>query len=259
MLKCRFSAVLLAFLFSMSPSLVRADVSPANQKEAESAFRALDALARRTRAQGDLPRWSNPEHAGVLGRFWDVEITLGAPPYRSADIPALLAIGERAAAVYKTYVLFTPQNGSLPDTAANTFKYQNEIARAGAYQLRVQAAGIDAIADLLTTLPADQMNEARRTGLRQLRLGIMEYVTGMTLMLRSPDLRPENRTLVLDALSDTAARWAAAATPTDRVAMATQIDAVLPSLSGPALDKAQALKSAFARQDCAGLCAIDRQ
>jgi hypothetical protein len=258
-LKYIVPALLLTFWLTVPPSLVRAEVSSANQNEAASAFQALDILVRQTRAQGDLPRWSNPDQAKVLGRFWDITATLGAPPYRSADVPALLTIGERSKAVFQTYVLFAPQNDVVPDTASNTFKYQDEITHAGTYCLRVLAVEIDALADFLKTLPANQMNKARRTGLRRLRLGIIEFVSGLTLMLRSPGLRAENRTLLLDSLSDTAAQLASVAVPVDRAAMMALIDTVLPSLSETERDKAQAFKSVFARQDCTGLCAIDAQ
>ena len=249
------TGLVLALWLGVAPA--SADIAPAHQAEAASAYQAVDALARRTRAQGALPRWSNPEDAKVLGRFWDVRATLGTPPYRGADIPALLAIGERAGTVYKTYFLFAPQGGAVPDTAANSLEYQDEIARAGAYQLQVQAASFEAVADFARTLPADQMNETRRQGVRMIRLGAVQHVTGLTLMLRSPGLRPENRAVLLDALVETAARLAAATTIADRAAMTAQIDAVVPSLSGAERSKAETLKAAFARQDCAGLCALD--
>ncbi|WP_090709542.1 MULTISPECIES: hypothetical protein [unclassified Beijerinckia] len=258
-MKYTFPALLLALWFGLAPSVAQADVSASNQNEAASAFQAVDALTRQTRAQGDLPRWSNPEHAKVLGRFWDVKATLGTPPYRSADVPALLPIGHRAGALYKTYVLFAPQAGTVPDTAANTAKYQDEIARAGAYLLRVQAVGLEAIADFVETLPAAQMNAARRDGLSKLRLGINEMVTGIVLMLRSPDLRSENRGLLLDALGEGAATLAASTPPADRTALIAQIDTVLPGLSAPEREKALALKAAFERKACVGLCAVEAQ
>lgn len=148
-MKSIISALVLALGIAVSPSNGHADISPGNRAEAVSAFQAVDALARETRAAGDLPRWSNPGHAKVLGRFWDIKATLGARPYRSVDVPALLEIGDHASALYKAYVLFTPQAGMVPDTAANTLKYQEEIVRAGAYLLHVQAAGFEAIADFV--------------------------------------------------------------------------------------------------------------
>ena len=219
----------------------------------------MDGLARQTRAQGDLPRWSNPDHAKVLARFWDVKATLGTRPYMSADLPALLAIADRAGALYKTYVLFTPQSGAVPDTAANTSKYQDEIARVAAYLLRVQTAELEAIADFVKTLPAAEMTEPRRAGLQQMRLGINEMVTGAVLMLRSPGLHTANRDILLNTLADIAVTMSASTPPADRAAMIAQIEAVLPVLAGPGRENALAFKSAFERKECTGLCAVEGQ
>ncbi|MBN9080311.1 MAG: hypothetical protein BGP04_18760 [Rhizobiales bacterium 62-17] len=258
-LKTVFPAVLISLWLGLSPSSSQAEISQANQAESAAAFQAVDALARQTRAAADLPRWSNPDHAKVLGRFWDVKATLGAPPYRPADVPALLPVIDRAGSLFKTYVLFAPQAGMVPDTAANTAKYQDEIARAGAYLLRVQAAGLEAISDFLATLPAAQMNAARRDGLRKIRLGINEMVTGIVLMLRSPGLRSENQAILLDALAEGAATLAASTAPADRTALVAQVNTVLASLSGPERAKALAFKAAFERKECTGLCAMEAQ
>lgn len=256
-LNAAIAGLALAVRLSFLPSWARAEISPANQKEAATAFQAVDALARQTRAAGDLPHWSNPEHAKVLGRFWDARATLGVQPYRSTDVPALLDIGDRAGALNKTYVLFAPQAGAVPDTAANILKYQDEIVRAVAYLFRAHAAGSEAIADFIKTLPADQMNKARRDGLIKMGLGINEMVTGNVLMLRSPGLRPDNSALLLDALVDTAATFAATFSPIERAAMLAQLDTALPSLTAPERKKVLSIKAAFARQNCAGLCAIE--
>ncbi|CDZ64312.1 hypothetical protein [Neorhizobium galegae] len=68
-MKIMFFLLSLGFSLAVTPS-VRAEVSIASQNEAATAFQRLDDLPRQTRALGDLPRWSNPEHAKVLGRFW---------------------------------------------------------------------------------------------------------------------------------------------------------------------------------------------
>jgi len=251
--------LLFAGSFVLSASLGEAGVSPSNQSEAAIRFEAVDDLARQTRAQGDLPRWSNPDHAEILARFWDAKATLGTPPYISADLPALLATADRAGALYKTYVLFAPQSGAVPDMSANTSKYQDEIARAAAYLLRVQAAEFEAIADFVKTLPAAEMTEPRRAGLQQMRLGINEMVTGAVLMLRSPGLYTANRNILLNSLADIAVTMSASTPPADRVAMIAQIEAVLPILAGPERENALAFKSAFERKECTGLCAVEGQ
>ena len=145
----------------------------------------------------------------------------------------------------------------VPDTAANTLKYQDEIVRAAAYLLFVQAAGFEAITDFVKTLPAAQMNKARRDGLLKIRLGISEMVTGNILMLRSSGLRPENRALLLDALVDTAATFAASVAPADRAAMLAQLDTVVPSFTALERGKVLSIKAAFERKECSGLCAIE--
>lgn len=254
-----FPAFLIAIWFGLSPSSSFADVSPSNQNEAAASYQALDTLARQTRAQGDLPRWSVPEHAKILGRFWDVKATLGTQPYTSADVPALLAIADRAGALYKTYVLFAPQPGALPDTASNTSRYQDEISRAAAYLLRVQTAELEAISDFVRTLPAAEMTAPRRAGLQQAHLGITEMITNVILMVRSPGLRPVNRDILLSALADSAGIIASSTSHADRAALLSQIDAVLPVLTGPQQEKALTIKSAFESSACAALCALEEQ
>ncbi|MGQ4275402.1 hypothetical protein [Terrihabitans sp. B22-R8] len=250
--------LLLAVWLGASPSSARAEISSAHQQEAASAFEALDALVRQTREQGDLPRWSNPAHAQVLARLWNVEATLGSPPYLASDMPALFTIAEKAGAVFKTYLLFSPKSDIAPDTAANSAEYQDEITRAAAYMTKVFAVQLEATSDFVATLPPAQMNGSRREGLRRVRLGIMEQVSGFTLMLRSPGLRSENRILLLDALNGSSGPLTKAISLADRAAMMAQIDAALPSLSEAERDKALTLKAAFASQDCTGLCALER-
>lgn len=258
-MKHAFPALLIAISLGLLPSSGFADVSSSSQNEAAASFQALDALARRTRAQGDLPRWSIPDHAKVLGRFWDVKATLGTPPYKSADVPALLAIADRAGALYKTYVLFAPQAGSLPDTASNTSKYQDEISRAAAYLLRVQTAELEAITDFARTLPTAEMTAPRRAGLQQMRLGINEMITNVIQMVRSPGLSPVNQDILLSTLGDSAEVMAASTPRADRAAVIAQIAAALPGLTGPQQEKALAFKSAFERNECTALCALSEQ
>ncbi|WP_349961591.1 hypothetical protein [Rhizobium sp. ZPR3] len=232
-------------------------MSPSNQAEAAASYQELDALARQTRAHGDLPRWSISDHAKVLERFWNVTATLGSPPYTSSDVPALLTIGDRASALYKTYLLFAPQPGTLPDTAANTSKYQDEVSRAAAYLLKVQAAELEAMSDFVSTLPAAEMTAPRRAGLQQVRLGINEMMTSVTLMVRSPGLNPANRGILLSALADNASVMAASTPRADRAALVAQTEAILPALTGPERAKALMFKSTFEHGECGVLCALE--
>ncbi|MBN8949157.1 MAG: hypothetical protein BGP09_23200 [Rhizobium sp. 60-20] len=252
-----FPTLLVAIWFGFSSTPGSASMAPSNQAEAAASYQALDALARQTRAQGDLPRWSISDHAKVLGRFWDTKATLGSPPYTSSDIPALLAIADRAGALLKTYLLFAPQPGTLPDTAANTSKYQDEVSRAAAYLLKAHAAELEAMSDFVRTLPVAEMTAPRRAGLQQARLGINEMMTSVTLMVRSPGLNPANRDILLSALADNAAVMAAATPRADRAALIAQTEAILPALTGSEREKALAFKSTFEHGECGVLCALE--
>lgn len=256
----RILLVLFAVLWGASLSTgCLADVSAANQNEAVAAFNAVDALARQTRAQGGLPRWSNPEHAKVLARFWNEETTLGKPPYRSSDVPTLIAISGRAGALFGTYLRFAPQGGTAPDIAANTTEYQDEVARGGAYLLRVEAIVLEAVADFIKTLPPAEFNQNRREAFQRIRLGIAGMIVGIVQMVGSPGLSPANRDILLTALGAGAEIMAPAAPLPQRAAVAEEINRALPGLSGTARQKALTIKAAFERGGCEGLCAVEAQ
>lgn len=249
-------AVLVALSLLGAPSAWASP--PATAKaELEAAFADLDALARRTRQAGDLPRWSDPDGARVLGRLWNMRAILGAPPYAASDVPVLLDIFDRQNAVYKTYLLFTATPGALPDTAANTVRYQDEITRAAAALLHVAAAEMDAIEAFWASLPAEGRTPARRAGAQQMRAGMVEFVTGALTALRLPQLKPDNSRILTQALVETTAALARALPRPDRTALGAQAAAAGAALLPETRDRLAPVVTAFARADCTGLCAIE--
>ena len=257
MSKPLISALFLSLCFCASAIPANAGVSTANRQEQASAFAALDARARETLQSGHLPRWSDPEDAPLLARLLNQEKTLGTGPYTAADVPLLLEISDTNVLAFKSYLMFTPKPGTVPDTAANTALYQDEVSRLAAYQIAATGALAEAIDDFVAKLPKAEMSQVRLDGLRQMRLGLLQQVNGVTLMVRSPGLKPENRGLLLNALAENAARIASAATPADRTSMVALTDTLLPDLSGDDKSKALAVKQAFAQTTCEGLCKID--
>ncbi len=170
--------------------VARAGTPPSARAEVKAAFADVDALAQKARAAGDLPRWSDPDGARVLGRIWNVPAILGAPPYAAADVPVLLEITALENTVLKTYALFAPEPGTLADPAANGTRYQDEIVRSGAFLLHAQAAEVEALAAFWASLPPADRTPIRRRGLQQLRTGMVEFLTGMLMMLRSRRCAP---------------------------------------------------------------------
>ncbi len=241
----------------MASSGPQAAVPESGVSTLKAAFADLDALARTTRAVGDLPRWSNPDHAKVLARVWDASAILGAPPYGSADIEPLMTIGDAEIAVYKTYAFFSPSPTALPDTARNGGVYQNEIARSGAFLVRLFAAELAAVADFFGKLKPEEVNDVRRRGLQTMRLGMTELVSGAALFLRSPGLRPENRAVLVESFAESGQALADGMTPTDRAAMMAQVDTIMPSLTELERARLGVFRLALAGRSCTGLCSVD--
>ena len=230
---------------------------PANAPVLSQAiYGEIDALARQTRRSGTLPRWSDAAQRAVLARFWDEDALLGRPPHRSAEVSALIGIGESHAALLKTYLLFARKSGDLPDMAANGFEFQDEIARAMAFELAVMAATVPALEDFVAGLPAAEMTAIRRQGLRQMRLGFSGAIAGMALFARSPGLSEANSDIVAGALARHAAPLARTFELSDRRAGAANAAAALPALAANARANMEAFIAAMSRTDCEGLCAI---
>lgn len=224
--------------------------------ELQAALTDLDALARQTRQAGDLPRWSDPEGARVLGRVWNLRTILGAPPYVAADTPMLLDIFDRQNAVYKTYLLFTAVPGELPDTAVNTIRYQDELVRAASVILHVFAAEVDALAAFWTSLPDEARTPTRRAGAQQAQAGLVEFVTGVMTVLRVPNLKPDSRRILTQTLDETGDAIARALTQPDRLGLSAQITAAEAAQSPEGRGQLAPFVTALARTDCTGVCAI---
>ncbi|MCZ0734643.1 hypothetical protein [Phreatobacter sp. AB_2022a] len=234
----------------------RAEVPPSAPAELAAASAAFDTLVREARQRDTLPRLSVAGDAAILQRLWDADALLGRPPYAAADVPRLLAIVERQSRIIKTYALFSADPAAAPDTARNVATFQDEITRAQAFLIMVFGAAAPALNDLVSRLPPGQFDETRKQGLRQMRLGILEYVSGIVLALRSPALSPANRQRVTQAFADNAVALAALVSGDDRVALSAAMITALPALTGEAQASAKRFIAAMQETPCEGLCAL---
>ena len=253
----RTVAVLLAAAAATAMALnARAEV-PANAPGlSKTIFAEIDALARKTRQSGTLPRWSDAAHRAVLARFWDEDALLGHVPHNAADVPLLLDIGEDHKALLTTYLLFTRKAGDLPDMAANGFAFQDELSRTMAFQVAWMGAGVPAIEDFAAGLPAADLTEIRRQGLREMRLGFVELIASAGFFIRSPQLSDENREIVAKALARHAETLARSLLPEDRQAAAANARATLPALRAGGKADMQTFIAAMSQTRCDALCAI---
>jgi len=236
------------------PISLRAEMPATSQQHLNESFQRIDELARIRRASGSLPRSSNAEDSRALEAFWDKDAILGNGPYRSADIPALLDILQKESAVFKTYLLFSPDQSKLPQTDENTAVFQDELSRSLAFTLGVSAAALDALTDFVAQMRPGEFNDTRKQGLQQTRLGIQQFVDGAVLMIRSPALRSENRSILANALQKNAATLAATMPAAERQALAAMAMTVTAPETREALG---AFVAAMQTKDCTGLCAIE--
>ena len=147
-----------------------------------------------------LPAVAGAQAAMPGGGQVAAKAALGRPPSGQADVPALFAIGDRAIAVYKTFLLFTTKPGQLPDTAANQRLFEDETVRAAGFAMRAQAATLRGLDDSGHSLPADKPTPVRLAGLKQANVGGSQFLSMSVGELR----KVENRAALVDALADAA-------------------------------------------------------
>jgi len=99
-----------------------------------------------------------------------------------------------------------------------------------AFSVRCAGATLEAATAFMQALPPGQMNEARRSGWNQLRLGATQVIQGTLTMLGDPGLSPAHAAELARALGDSAPRYAAGLEPAERQAIVEATRAVLPAV-----------------------------
>ncbi len=252
----RSTCVLLTFLVALSACPARAEVPPDAATRVQTAYKDIEALAQKTLVKGVLPKWSDPDGQAALARMWDAPAILGTPPYAGKDTSTLMSVMPVEVALTKSYILFTPKPGTQPDLTANSIAYQDEIARGSAFLMRVFGATLPALDDFVAHLKPEQMTKVRLEGIRRMRLGMLQEVTGLSSTMRSDGLKPENRAVIVAALADSAGPLSAAVLPTDREAMIKTVEPAMPMLTADEKTRMQGFIASMKRTDCKGLCAL---
>lgn len=235
----------------------RAEVPANGSAYIDASVAAVESLASVEPGKARLPRLSDPVEGKVLRDVWNDAAILGKGPYTADDIPALLNIVQKQTRILQAYTLFSPNPGKVqPDTARNVVEYQDELSRSHAFLLKAIAASLQAINDFGAHLAKDEKTDERFAGLRQMRLGLQQIITGVALALRNPALREANQTLIASSLAENAAGLVAGIGQADRTALIAALQATRPALK-PAADKSVAAFIATAGSAaCEGLCLL---
>ncbi|WP_089176224.1 hypothetical protein [Bosea sp. AS-1] len=235
----------------------RAEMPANSAAYIDASVDAVDSMVKVERGKAGLPRLADPVDGKVLEDVWNEAAILGKGPYVAADVPALLNIVQKQTRILQAYTLYSPDPGKTPpNTAKNTVEYQDEITRTRAFLLKTTAASVQAASDFEARLTKEEKTDSRIQGLRQMRVGLFEIISGVALDLRNPGLREPNQALLARALAENAAGIVAGTAPADRKALVTALQAAKPVLK-PAAEKSVATFVAAATSaPCEGLCLL---
>ena len=245
-----------ALLLLLGPATSpRAEVPLDGVAHDTAAFAAFNALAGQTRQGGRLPRFAD-NGAAVLGDLWNLDATLGKPPYGDADVHKLIGILRRHSQLFQDYTSFAPAPGAPPDRVANFILYQDEMAHVSAFLLPVGAATMSALAAMWAALPEQNRTAARLRAIRDTQRNFINMVSGMIRMAQGPTMRPGNRAMLTGAMAAYGPSFAAGLRPEDRATLAATVQAAVSAV--PPDDQARLLTflSALSNPACDSLCAV---
>ncbi|SEG64048.1 hypothetical protein SAMN04488115_10856 [Bosea lathyri] len=236
----------------------RAEVPANGAVYMDAAYGAVESLMRAKPGTVTLPRLADPVDGRILADVWNAPAILGTAPYTAASIEALLGIIQKQTQVLQAYLLFSPDPAKQkPDAARNAVEFQDELTRSHEFRLKLVAASLQAMNDFGARLTAEEKTDARFQGLRQMRLGLMEIVTGSALALRNPALRPANQLMLARSFSDNAAALAAGIAPLDRKAVIDALQAAMPNLKQDAQKAISGFAATVSAAPCDGLCRLE--
>ncbi len=245
---------LTAALFSARPVLALTPAQVAAINDVSAAATARFAQANQT---GQLPRYKDPAAQPLLARLWNVAPLIGGGPWTSADVGPLLDLDDMEKAVFRAYVSHPKTQGGQADPAANEIEFHAEIFRSLATMLEIGAASVDALSDFMKTLPPDQINDARRQGVAQMRTGFKQVIAGAMLTLTNPRSPHDDADGILaKALAASAPDLASAMTKDDKAAIAATLSDALARV--PAAQQGDVRKALvpFQGESCDALCKL---
>ena len=250
-MRTKFRQIVVVFGLCLLAGAAPAEVSQQGGQQLDAAYSALASLIQQKQAKGEVPRLSDPADAKVLEAWFDSVQRLGRPPYIAKDVPALIQALERQQAVMVPYLQLAAS------TPGNDVALQSEIIRSMAGLFTLFGAALPALDDFIGKLKPEEINNSRRQGLRQMRLGLKQMVSGAAQTLRTPGITPDNLMKLTESLSQNAPAIAKASTKADRAVMLALMQAALRVLSVNAQATMKDFVAAMSGTACEGLCKLE--
>jgi hypothetical protein len=257
----------IALAFTVLP--VRAETAIERYLAASKTFDALKAEAN---AKGEMPRISDPRTAEVLAVLADAAGLYGTPAFPAG--PEILdkdicSIANKAGVGYSLFGLdallknktidlnsdqkvFAQQIWELQ--AKNFVAYQDEVLPLVGFGRHCMAGVLPTLTSFVGSLPAAQMTEIRRDGLRKMRLGIKGMIVGSIAGLGDTGTRDLLRIAAFNGLKRDLPQMVPALSIEDRAEVMKTIKALAPKVPIKQKDDIVAMLEVLDTKTCEGLC-----
>jgi hypothetical protein len=196
--------------------------------EAKDAATQLQAYLDGVVKGGGRPDFSKPPASDLLGQVFNLKQLEALPPAQAGDVPWLMDWATTANGVFKSIQRFgiAPPVTLLTDPAAlqrNTTDYEDQLAAATNFLLRIWAREIQAAFAFMDQLPPAQRTPVRMEGLNKMRVADAEMVLNVLGWIAA-GMKPANARLISAAIRDTGAVMATAILPVDRPTILAMLD-----------------------------------
>lgn len=259
----RFLCAVMACIVIVSPVSAASPPGLETYRQARSAF---DALVKSSEAKGQMPRLSDPVARSLLRVLSDVDGVLGTAEFGKDDLADLAEVCDNNTPM-TAYMIFGVNKQITPDTMAddvtrvvtetaekNIYLYQDELFPLMAFNIHCVARSIPALTDFVVSLPESQMTPSRQHSLLRSRLNALSVYMGAMLIFRDQNIAPHNRTIVLDALADTADIYAGMLQQNQRQSIVTLAEGLRSKVDVSLHAWLERISSAMKQSRCEGLC-----
>jgi hypothetical protein len=178
----------------------------------------IDAVAK----AGGRPAYDAPPASALFRRVFDVDRLAALPAAKASDIAWLRDWGNEADRTHDKILLFGVATAPALDQAAlqrNLVEYEDQIAAAMNFRIRLQARLATAASLFWDQLAPAQRTPRREAGLKETRPG-NEKMLRLAIISITHGMKPANARLLSAAIRDTRDVWATYIPPDDRTPIA---------------------------------------
>lgn len=259
--------IVVAIFASILPLLAHAeDQRIVRYREISSKFQQLQP---QQGAAGKMPRLTDPEAGALIEAMSNADEFLAGPAFGDESMNGLMDMCLETNRASVNYVFADLLSQAIPAsdaekiqrvrelTTANAHAYQDELARLQSFLVGCHAKLMPLIANFAQTLTPAEMTGIRKSGILQMRQGVIATYSGAFLTAHDPLIRAPNALRQLQAVSRTAEVYAEVLTPAQRETLVATFNTQRAGLSKEMLGLLDVIVSAMSKTSCTGLCLIE--